>query len=150
MPGSADTVNTFVRLMPLIFACVTAEAFATDPTTPSSVEPAKPVTSAATTAAASPTNPASEPAKPQQLVLHDKTLTQAEVNRLLSQGYKPQRGRGDNILYCRLEAQLGTHFEKKICMTASQIKTAAQDSRDATESLQRNLGNPAKACPTCQ
>jgi hypothetical protein len=160
MPGSADTVSTFIRLMPLLFACVVAQASEANPTTPGPVEPAKatmpdqaeptkPATPAATTSAASPTNPASAPAKPQQLMLVDKTLTQAEVNRLLSQGYKPQRGRGDSVLYCRLEAQLGTHFEKKVCMTASQIKTATQESRDATESLQHNLGNPSKPCPTC-
>ena len=64
------------------------------------------------------------------------------MSRLLSQGYKPQKGRGDDVLYCRSEPQLGTHFEKKVCMTAEQIKSATVDSRDALEHLQHNVGNP--------
>jgi hypothetical protein len=146
--------------MPLLFACVAAQAFEADPikpgpaepakaATPDQAEPSKTVAPAATTSVAVATNPASPPAKPQQLMLVDKTLTQVEVNRLLSQGYRPQRGRGDDVLYCRLEAQMGTHFEKKVCMTASQLKAGTRDSRDATEILQRNLGNPSKSCPTC-
>ena len=64
------------------------------------------------------------------------------MNRLLSQGYKPQRGRGDTVLYCRSESQLGTHFEKKVCLSADQIKTRTQDSRDITEALEHNFGQP--------
>jgi hypothetical protein len=142
-------VNTFIRMMPAIFACVVAQACAGNPTTPGPVEPAKPATPAATADTTSPTNPAPVAANPQRLVLEDKTLTNAEVNRLLAQGYKPQKGRGDNVLYCRSQPQLGTHFEKKVCMTADQIKTLTQDSRDIAEKLQRNQGNPARACPTC-
>ena len=55
------------------------------------------------------------------------TLTQAEVNRLLAQGYKPQKGRGDNVLYCRSEAPLGSRLEKKVCLSADQIKAVQQD-----------------------
>jgi hypothetical protein len=139
-------MNRYIRLTLVIFASVAAQCCADHPTTVGPVNPAMPATADATSPA-SPVVPVS--AKTQQLVLVDKTLTQVEVNRLLSQGYKPQQGRGDNVLYCRNEAQLGSHFEKRVCLTADQIKTATQDSRDATESLQHNLGNPAKPCPTC-
>jgi hypothetical protein len=79
----------------------------------------------------------------QKLVLEDKTLTNAEVSRLLSQGYKPQKGRNDTVLYCREEAQLGTHFTKKVCMSADQIKQATLDSTDLTRKFQQNQGNPS-------
>ena len=143
-------MNKYIRLTLVILASVAAQACADHPTTPGPVKPtmsATPAAPADNTSPASPVVPAS--AKTQQLVLVDKTLTQAEVNRLLSKGYKPQQGRGENVLYCRNEAQLGSHFEKRVCLSADQIKTATQDSRDATESLQRNIGNPAKQCPTC-
>jgi hypothetical protein len=136
-------VNTLIRLMPVIFACVAAQAFAGDPPTPAAVEPAKPATPAATADTTAPTNPAPVPDKSHRLVLDDKSLTQAEVNRLLAQGYKPQRGRGDNVLYCRSEAPLGSRLEKKVCLSADQIKAVQQDSKDITEKLQRNAGNPA-------
>jgi hypothetical protein len=138
-------VNSFIRLIPVMVACVATQAFASDPTTPT--EPVKPAATAATTpaattdTAASSTNPA--PAAPQRLVLEDKTLSQTEVNRLLSQGYKPQKGRDDTVLYCRMEGVTGTHFEKKVCKSAEQLKTATQDSKDLTDKLQHNLGNPA-------
>jgi hypothetical protein len=82
------------------------------------------------------------PAKAKQLVLDDKTLSQAEVNRLLSQGYKPQKGRGDAVLYCRSEAQVGTRFDKKVCLSAEQIKARTQDSQDAANKFQKDNGNP--------
>ena len=95
-------MKPFIRMIPIVFACAAAQAFAGD--TPPS------------------TNSASTPAKPGPTVLEDKTLTQAEVNRMLSQGYKPKKGRGDDVLYCRDEAAMGTHFTKTVCLTAQQIK----------------------------
>jgi hypothetical protein len=141
-------VKTFIRMMPVLFACVATQAYSSEdpPTTPAPVEAVKPATPAAAPAATAdtptPTTPAPAPAAPQRLVLEDKTLTAAEVNHLLSQGYKPQKGRGDTVLYCRSESQLGTHFEKKVCMSADQIKTRTRESRDITEGLQRNFGQP--------
>ncbi len=114
-------MNPFIRLIPVVFACAAAHAFAGD--TPTS------------------TNSASTPAKAAPVVLQDKTLTQEEVNRMLSQGYKPKKGRGDAVLYCRSEPQLGSHFEKTVCLSAEQIKQRTQDSREITEKLEMNGGN---------
>jgi hypothetical protein len=146
-------VKTFIRLMPVIVACIASQAFAGNdpPATPAPAESAKsataPTNTAATTSATTAETPAatssaSAPATGQKLVLEDKTLTNAEVSRLLSQGYKPQKGRDDSVLYCREEAQLGTHFTKKVCMSAAQIKQATLDSTDLTRKFQQNQGNP--------
>jgi hypothetical protein len=113
-------MKIFSRLMLVAFACAAAHAFAND--TPAS------------------TNSASTPAKPGPVVLQDKTLTQAEVNRMLAQGYKPKKGRGDDVLYCREETALGTHFTKTVCLSAQQIKQRTQDSREITEKLETNGG----------
>ena len=141
-------MKTFIRLMPVLVACVATQAFASDdpPTTPAPVEAAKPATAATPTATANApaaTSSAPAPATGQKLVLEDKTLTNTEVSRLLSQGYKPQKGRNDTVLYCREEAQMGTHFTKKVCMSADQIKQATLDSTDLTRKFQQNQGNPS-------
>ena len=147
-------MKTFIRLMPVLVACVATQAFASDdpPATPAPVEAAKPATAPTNTAATtstttadtpSATSSAPAPATGQKLVLEDKTLTNTEVSRLLSQGYKPQKGRNDTVLYCREEAQMGTHFTKKVCMSADQIKQATLDSTDLTRKFQQNQGNPS-------
>jgi hypothetical protein len=114
-------MNRVTRLILLVFACAAVQAFASD--TPPS------------------TTSASAAGKPAALVLEDKTLTQAQVNRMLSQGYKPQKGRGDSVLYCRSEPQMGSHFEKTVCLSADQIKQRTQDSREITDKLETNGGN---------
>jgi len=113
-------MNTFIRLIPFVFVCAAAQAFAGD--TPTS------------------TTAASTPAKSAPVVLEDKTLTQEQVNRMLSQGYKPKKGRGDSVLYCRDESAMGTHFTKTVCLTAEQIKQRTADSREITDRLEANGG----------
>jgi hypothetical protein len=146
-------VNTFVRLMPVLFACVATQVVAGDPPTPKTVDTDKPVASAAaasadTTSAANPVEAkapvmaAAAAAKPERLVLDDKTLTNAEVSQMLAQGYRPQKGRGDDVLYCRSEQPTGTRFPQKVCKTADQIKALNRDSKDMAARQQMPSGNP--------
>jgi len=145
-------VNTFVRLIPILFACVTTQVVAGDPPTPKTVDADKPVASAAAasadTASAATHVEAKAPvaapaaAKAERVVLNDKTLTNAEVSQMFAQGYRPQKGRGDDVLYCRSEQPTGTRFPKKVCKTADQIKEQTRDSKDLTERQQMPSGNP--------
>ena len=149
-------MNTFFRLMPVLFACAATQVFAGDPPAPKAVDPDKPAASAAAVnadavpAAVTPAQAKIEPeasaptaaATPTRLVLDDKTLTNAEVSKLLAQGYRPQKGRGDDVLYCRSEQPIGTRFAKKICKTAEQIKSLTQDSKDITQQQQMPGWNP--------
>jgi hypothetical protein len=82
-------------------------------------------------------------AKPEKLVLDDKTLTNAEVSQMLAQGYRPQKGRGDDVLYCRSEQPTGTRFPQKVCKTADQIKALNRDSKDMAARQQMPSGNPS-------
>ena len=144
-------MNTFVRLMPVLFACVATQVVAGDPPTPKTVDSDKPVASAAATStdaasAANPSQAKAEPtvaAKPERVVLNDKTLTNAEVSQMLAQGYHPQKGRGDDVLYCRSEQPTGTRFPQKVCKSADQIKALTQDSKDMAARQQMPSGNPA-------
>ena len=147
-------MNTFVRLLPVICACVVTQAFAADPpaNTPepgkpastaaaattaseSTSSPIKPDPNAATTTATSPTpqststDAAAAGSKPTRIVLDDKTLTNDEVKQLLAQGYKPV-SRGGEIYYCRHEQRTGSRFATTSCKTADQIKQTARDSKD--------------------
>lgn len=148
-------MNTFVRLMPVLFACVATQVVAGDPPTPKAVDPDKPAASSVavstdSAAAANPAQAKADPgttapaaAKPERLVLEDKTLTNTEVSQMLAQGYKPQKGRGDDVLYCRSEQPTGTRFPQKICKTADQIKAQMRDSKDMAARQQMPSGNPA-------
>lgn len=131
-------MNTFVRLMPVLFACVATQVIAGDPPTPKAVDPDKPAQ-----AKADPGTTAPAAAKPERLVLEDKTLTNAEVSQILAQGYRPQKGRGDDVLYCRSEQPTGTRFPQKVCKTADQIKALTRDSKDMAARQQMPSGNPA-------
>jgi len=113
-------MKRFIRLLPVVFAYAATQAFAGD--TPP------------------PANSAAPPAKPAQVVLEDKTLTQEQVNRMLAQGYKPKKGRGDSVLYCRDEAAMGTHFTRTVCLTAEQIRQRTADSREITDRLETGGG----------
>jgi hypothetical protein len=155
-------VNTFVRLLPIICACVVTQAFAVDPpaktaepsqpagqpadaaTAPQSNPPPAKVDSdaPATTGASSATtsaNAATAPAKSTRIVLEDKTLTNEEIKQLFSQGYKPV-GRGGQVFYCRRQRETGSHFDTMTCKTADQMKQTLQDSKNLLEAAQRPGG----------
>jgi hypothetical protein len=79
--------------------------------------------------------------KPTKIVLQDETLNGAQLKQILAMGYKPE-GRGDQVLYCRKEPQMGTRFETKVCKTATVILGVEQQGREITERAQQNNGNP--------
>ena len=62
---------------------------------------------------------------------------------MLAQGYRPQKGRGDDVLYCRSEQPTGTRFPQKVCKTADQIKALNRESKDMAARQQMPSGNPA-------
>jgi hypothetical protein len=139
-------MDKFIRLILVTVACVAAQSCADHPTTAGPVRSAQSSAPAPAPEITPPANAVPATANAQQVVLDDKTLTQSEVNELLSQGYKPKKGRGDEVLYCRSEQQMGSRFEKKVCLTGDQIKTLVRDSKDETKFLQRDLGNPGVMC----
>ncbi len=163
-------MKSFIRLLPAVGLLLVLPEFrsahaAEPPTAPTATQTQKgdaaspsrapSDTSAPAEPSASPTQPqavdssahpaASPEAKPNRVVLMDKTLTDSQVKQLLARGYKPQQ-RGDSIYYCRREQVLGSHFENKVCKTAEEIARDERDSKEMVERMRRaNGGNPNMA-----
>jgi hypothetical protein len=87
-------------------------------------------------------NPAQQGAQATPTAQSDKRdeLTPDE-KRLLSAGYHLHVENGQKV-FCRREAQLGSHFEHKVCGTAEQLAAARQTSREVLENTQRPGANP--------
>src|SRR5579859_3058488 len=135
-----------------LLACSSALLAAEPPTsTPSQAEPATSSQPASTNTPASADTPASAttpsststaaaPANAQAKTATAQVTDPAVDKRLRSQGYKRKVVNGQTV-YCREDAETGSHFAKTHCGTAEQLSSATQQSRDFTDQMQRNTGN---------
>jgi hypothetical protein len=105
------------RLLPVVGLCAVAQAWADD----SDTKPAAPKTS--------------------KVVLIDNNINDEDLKQILAKGYKPQ-GKGDKVLYCRSEMQVGTRFATKTCRTSSQILSDEARSKETTTVFQKDTGAP--------
>lgn len=123
-------------------------------------KPAKADTAAATPAAAASTTPLTEGAAPGATTaekdkaprapavvvtstLEDSVLSNTEVKRLLSAGYRQEKMSNGDVLYCRKEDHLGSMIAKKQCVTGPQLKAMAEDKRQFNDLVQEKAGvNP--------
>ena len=157
-------MNAVVRLLTVICACAGGHAVATGSDL-AAVEPDQPVPqpSALAPTGVTPTTPAETtpshlpPAKgasdaaptptsanrPTRIVLRDDTLNDAQLRQIFAKGYKPE-GRGDQVLYCRREPEMGTRFETRVCRTATVILGLEQQGKDITWRAQKDNGNPIR------
>jgi hypothetical protein len=72
-------------------------------------------------------------------------VTKEELKRLTVAGYK-QKTRGDQIVYCRREAVLGTRFDREMCATARDLELIRANGREMATQIQRgNVANPKGA-----
>jgi hypothetical protein len=72
-------------------------------------------------------------------------VTKEELKRLHVAGYK-QKTRGDQIVYCRVEPVLGTHFDREMCATARDLEFIRANGREMATQIQRgNVGLPKGA-----
>ena len=105
-----------VGVLALVSLAGFAQAFATEPTPPTTLSATQP--GAATKAG---------------------DLTAAE-KKLISRGYTLEMHK-DQKYFCRSEAPLGSRFEHKTCQTESQILATTQTSQDTTKQLQSPTGS---------
>ncbi len=133
-------MRKLIGLLAVISVASVSPAFATDPP-------------AATTTSASSTEAPSTPAKTDQpsgskgitaqtsdgkivkLVAADEAADK-QLARLKAAGYKPEM-HGEELVFCRREAQLGSRFERKVCSTADAIEQQATLAQELTERTQR-------------
>lgn len=59
-----------------------------------------------------------------------------QLARLKAAGYKAEL-HGEELVFCRREAQLGSRFERKVCSTADAIEQQATLAQELTERTQR-------------
>ena len=72
-------------------------------------------------------------------------VTKEELKRLHVAGYK-QKTRGDQIVYCRVEPVLGTHFDREMCATARDLEFIRANGQEMATQIQRgNFGVPKGA-----
>jgi hypothetical protein len=152
-------MKDFVRLLPIVSACVMTQACAVGPA-PNSGAPDKlasqrvaapgsplassPINATSSTTAPTATSPgqstevntAAPLPKVHRIVLEDKTLTNAEVKELFARGFKPI-GRNGEVYYCRQEPDIGSRFTSMSCNTADQLKLLMQDSKNLLHDKQR-------------
>ena len=69
----------------------------------------------------------------------ESELTPAEKD-LLAQGYKLEM-RGAEKHFCRSQAELGTRFTHRVCITAEQAAATKRNSQDFLNDVQRPSGN---------
>jgi len=69
-------------------------------------------------------------------------VTKEELKRLHVAGYK-QKTRGDQIVYCRVEPVLGTHFDREMCATARDLEFIRANGQEMATQMQKgNFGFP--------
>jgi hypothetical protein len=138
---------------------VLSPAFGTDPPVAGAAKPTAPAPaspsadSSATTTPTSAEQPADRKAtatvtstdgtKLVRLIAGD-AAAEARLKRLRAAGYKPE-AHGDEVVFCRREPVLGTHFQRKVCNTAEQLESLTNTGQDELEQMQRDgmRGNPS-------
>jgi hypothetical protein len=80
----------------------------------------------------SPANVAAEKT-PAQL---KKEAAEAKIRQYGVNGYKPETTKAGDIVYCKREAPLGSHFETKQCRTFEQLRAEALQGKEYTEQIQ--------------
>jgi hypothetical protein len=97
---------------------------------------------AAAASSASATAPAAVAPAAATATVPAKPALNPDEKLLISRGYKLEM-HGGQKLFCRREQVLGSRLgEQKHCGTADQLKVNQQESRDATEKIQRTEKNP--------
>jgi hypothetical protein len=152
-----------MRIIKAVFAVlsvgVLSQAFATDPPVAEAAKPATPAPAAQSVDSSAPITPtpveppadhkttatAASPdgTKSVRLVVGD-AAAEARLKQLRAAGYKPE-AHGDEVVFCRREPVLGTHFQRKVCNTAEQLESVANTGKDELEQMQRDAmkGNPS-------
>ena len=152
-----------MRMIIGVFAALSAgvlsPAFGTDPPVAEAAKPTTPAPASPSGDSSATTTPASaeqspgrkatttatsvDGTKPVRLIAGD-VAAEARLKRLRTAGYKPE-AHGDELVFCRKEPVLGTHFQRKVCNTAEQLESLTSTSQDELEQMQRDgmRGNPS-------
>lgn len=76
-------------------------------------------------------------------------VTRELIKQAHDLGYKVEH-RGDEVFFCRSEAQLGSRFEKKVCATPEQLDLIARQSQELMRKMQNSNMGPIPVKPGTQ
>jgi hypothetical protein len=65
----------------------------------------------------------------------------AEDSRLIGQGYKLKYSNGTKV-FCRMETDLATRFQKSVCLRAEEIQSRAETAQDSFSAARRTSMPP--------
>jgi hypothetical protein len=126
-------MRKLIGLLAVLAVVSVSPAFATDPpaaTTATTATPAKTDQSASKGITAQ-----TNDGKIVKLIAGDDAADK-QLARLKAAGYKAEM-HGEELVFCRREAQLGSRFERKVCSTADAIENQATLAQELTERTQR-------------
>jgi hypothetical protein len=144
--AGGDPPSPAVPVQPVKADTAVAAPAATPASTTTVTEGAAPVATPASTTTEK-ERAARVPAVVVKSTLEDSVLTNDEVKRLLSEGYKQEKMSNWDILYCRKEDRLGSMISKKHCVTGAQLKAMAEDKRQFNEFVQEKAGVNTRPSP---
>jgi hypothetical protein len=94
---------------------------------------------------APPTTVAAPAAQADKTEAAAKAATDAEIKQMRGRGYKPVNRNG-TLVFCRDEAEIGTHFQRTRCSTLDQLKQAELSGKEYVNSIQQQ-GGPVQNKP---
>jgi hypothetical protein len=148
-------MHSVVRLLAVMSIGALSQALATEPEHPASTSPASAQASSQPQAAATPADQQPSSAKAPTAASSttaaaatpgDKTtaasgkLSPELIKKAHDMGYKIKH-KGQDVYFCRNEAQMGSRFEKEACSTPEQLDLVARQTQQMVEKAQR-IGMP--------
>jgi hypothetical protein len=136
-----QSLKFFIVLIPV---ALLSQAFAADPAPPPADSENTAVTEATPSSSTAPAPDAAAPApdassaaaKPDSEASDQAQKAADEAKRMRSLGYKAKVIRGQQM-YCRQEDVIGSRFPVENCASALDIDTRTQQSKEATNTLQK-------------
>jgi hypothetical protein len=97
-----------------------------------------PAPNAPDSAAATPATPATpeKAAKVDNSQVVNVADTDALIKKMRARGYKPVNRKGI-LVFCRLEGEMGTHFQRERCNTLDELKDAERTGQEYANQLQQ-------------
>jgi len=83
-----------------------------------------------------PATAAAPAAKAEKTEAAAKAATEAEIKQMRGRGYKPVNRNG-TLVFCRDEAEIGTHFQRTRCSTLDELKQAQLTGKEYVNSIQQ-------------
>ena len=128
-------MKTYSLMMICLAAVASAVALAEDPA-PAPANTANKTAADAPPAAATPSATAGESKPAAEAPVKASDVSKEQDDRLRALGYR-RVARGDNVVYCRKEAVLGSRFTKTVCGSADDIERTAERARQDVQGIQQ-------------